>query len=184
MPKVSFRMTSASHESTFRRTDQAGAEKSSVGPHRGPADQRAPSGCCVQKGTGTGRPSRRASYSGNSGALARLTGSATRPGGPHVVQARPTQAAAEQTEDETPRFRNRLKDASSADAASRLGCTNSGSLPRRLPLPVCGPSVRSTASTVRIPGAEAGDGAGGELRRPEVAVSGLRGRVVLAEERP
>src|ERR671923_1997271 len=41
MPKVSFRMTSASHESAFRRTDQHGAENSSVRPHRGPVDHRA-----------------------------------------------------------------------------------------------------------------------------------------------
>ena len=41
MPKVSFRMASASHESAFRRTDQHGAENSSVRPHRGPVDHRA-----------------------------------------------------------------------------------------------------------------------------------------------
>src|SRR5215204_2207184 len=52
MPKVSFRMTSASHESAFRRTDQHGAEKSSVRPHRGRLTTT-PSGCCVRKGTPT-----------------------------------------------------------------------------------------------------------------------------------
>src|SRR5215471_15568221 len=40
MPKVSFRMGSASQVG-IRRTDQHGAEKSSVGPHRGPVDHHA-----------------------------------------------------------------------------------------------------------------------------------------------
>src|SRR4051794_17672881 len=41
MPKVSFRMASASRDSVFRRTDQHGAENLSVRPHRGPVDHRA-----------------------------------------------------------------------------------------------------------------------------------------------
>src|SRR5215212_10135270 len=54
MPKVSFRMASASRESAFRRTDQHGAEKSSVRPHQGRLTTT-PSGCCVRKGPSTGR---------------------------------------------------------------------------------------------------------------------------------
>src|SRR5437879_2543624 len=41
MPKVSFRMASAYCEVGIRRTDQHGAENSSVTPHRGPVDHRA-----------------------------------------------------------------------------------------------------------------------------------------------
>ena len=43
-------MTSASHESAFRRPDQHGAARSSARPHRGRLTS-APSGSCVRKGT-------------------------------------------------------------------------------------------------------------------------------------
>src|SRR5512132_3325561 len=52
MPKVSFRMASASRVG-IRRTDQHGAEKSSVSHTEGRLTTT-PSGCCVRKGSPCG----------------------------------------------------------------------------------------------------------------------------------